>query len=243
MDREATSALDAQQMAHYEERGWVSLGPVLDAEECAVLRDEELRFRLPQAYGGPDNPNLFVNIQLCHRSEPIRRFCTAGRHLAAVRALLGPDVCLTHQQFITKLPDRDAETSDIPLHQDNGYGLLSPTTDVTVWIALVDTDTRNGGLVIEEGSHRRGLLDHGPSGVNPLLREASAAGPLVALSLAAGEAVAFSGLTLHGSGPNRGESARPAFFVRYCEPHTKMMSEGGRPVLEDAHSWMVCGEA
>jgi ectoine hydroxylase-related dioxygenase (phytanoyl-CoA dioxygenase family) len=116
-------------------------------------------------------------------------------------------------------------------------------TDVTVWVALVDADARNGGLVIEEGSHERGLLEHDRAGVNPLLREASAAGPLVDVVLAAGEAVAFSGLTLHGSGSNRSSEPRPALFVRYCEPHTRMMSEGGKPVLEDAHSWMVAGEA
>lgn len=236
-------ALDASALAHYRERGWVSLGPILDADEVASLRAQEERFRLPQAYGGPDNQSLFVNIQLCHRSEPIRRFCTAGRHLDAVRQLIGPDVCLTHQQFITKMPDRGASRSDVPLHQDNGYGRLDPMTDVTVWVALVDTDARNGGLVIEEGSHARGLLDHDRAGVNPVLREARPAGPLVEVPLPAGCAVAFGGLTLHGSGPNRGDHPRPALFVRYCEPGARMTSEGGRPVLEDAHSWMVCGEA
>ncbi|MGH0034644.1 MAG: phytanoyl-CoA dioxygenase family protein [Myxococcota bacterium] len=240
---ESGGGLDEAALAHYRDRGWVALGAVLDADEVAALRAEEERFRLPVAYGGPSNQNLFVNIQLCHRSEPVRRFCLGGGHLAAVRQLLGPDVCLTHQQFITKLPDGETARSDIPLHQDNGYGRLEPMTDVTVWVALVDTDARNGGLVIEEGSHRRGLLEHDQAGVNPVLQEAAAAGPLVELALAAGEAVAFSGLTLHGSGPNGGGEERPGLFVRYCEPHTKMLSEGGRPVLEDAHSWMVCGEA
>jgi hypothetical protein len=31
--------------------------------------------------------------------------------------------------------------------------------------------------------------------------------------------------------------------VRYCTPDVRMMSEGGRPVLDDPHSWMVAGEA
>jgi hypothetical protein len=75
--------------------------------------------------------------------------------------LLGPNVCLTHQQFVTKLPDASEQRSDIPFHQDNGYGRLEPPLDLTVWVALVDTDERNGCLWIVPGSHRLGLLDHG----------------------------------------------------------------------------------
>jgi len=235
--------LDAAGIAQYREEGWVALGRVLQPAEVETLRREEERFRLPVAYGGDRNQTLFVNIQLCHRSEPIRRFCVGGAHLGDVIRILGPDVCLTHQQFITKLPDTGEQQSDIPLHQDNGYGRLDPMTDVTVWVALVDTDQGNGGLVIEPRSHLRGLLEHDQAGVNPLLREAEAGSALVPVKLAAGEAVAFSGLTLHGSGPNRSDAPRPALFVRYCEPGTRMLSEGGRPVLEDPHSWMVAGEA
>jgi ectoine hydroxylase-related dioxygenase (phytanoyl-CoA dioxygenase family) len=231
------------QVEHYREHGFVALGRVLDDADTAALRAEEERFRLPIAYGGAANQTLFVNIQLCHRSEPVRRFCTAGAHLDAVRALLGPDLCLTHQQFITKLPDGAGQRSDIPLHQDNGYGRLEPMTDVTVWVALVDTDELNGGLVVLPGSHRLGLLPHDAAGVNPLLRETRAEIAPVPVPLAAGEAVAFTGLTLHGSGPNRSGAPRPGLFVRYCEPGTVMVGEERRPVLEDPHSWMVAGEA
>lgn len=79
--------------------------------------------------------------------------------------------------------------------------------------------------------------------MNPLLQEAACPTQSVALPLRAGEGVAFSGLTLHGSDANRAGETRAAFYVRYCAPHTRMLSEGGRPVLEDPHSWMVAGEA
>jgi ectoine hydroxylase-related dioxygenase (phytanoyl-CoA dioxygenase family) len=58
----------------------------------------------------------------------------------------------------------------------------------------------------------------------------------------AGEAVAFSGQTLHASGPNLTDQQRVGLFARYCEPHVIMVTEGNRPVLEDGHSWMVLGE-
>jgi ectoine hydroxylase-related dioxygenase (phytanoyl-CoA dioxygenase family) len=113
----------------------------------------------------------------------------------------------------------------------------------SIWVALVDTDERNGCLWIVPGSHRLGPPDHGQAALNPLLREASAGVEALPLPMRAGEAVAFGGLTLHRSGPNHSDTARPALFVRYCDPQVRMVSEGNRPVLEDPHSWMVAGEA
>lgn len=239
----ALPPLTPEQIARYREEGFLPLGPVLGDAELAALRAEEERFRLSVAYGGPANQTLFVNVQLCHRSEPVRRFCTQGRHVPAVVQLLGPDVCLTHQQFVTKLPDRAEQRSDIPFHQDDGYGRLDPPHDLTLWVALVDVDETNGCLWVVPRSHARGLLEHGRAAVNPLLREAAAGADAIALPMRAGEGVAFTGLTLHRSGPNHSASPRPGLFVRYCHPHVKMASEGNRPVLEDPHSWMIAGRA
>ncbi len=237
------SALSDDEVDRYREQGYVVLGPLLEPDEIERLRAEEERFRLPVGYGAAHNQNLRVNIQLCHRSEPIRRFCVQGPHIPLLQQLAGSDLCLTHQQFVTKLADSGDERSDIPWHQDNGYGRLEPMTDVTVWVPLVDTNEENGCLYVIPGSHEAGLLEHDAAGVNPVLREAAHAGHGVALHLAAGEGVAFTGLTLHASGPNRSGRPRPAFYVRYCDPRAKMVDEQGRPVLDDPNSWMVCGEA
>lgn len=235
--------LDAAQIASYHELGWLNLGRLLDPAQIAELLAQEKRFRLDAGYGGSENQNLRVNIQLCNRSEPVRRFCTTGIHLPMLQQLVGPNLCITHQQFVTKLPDENEQRSDIPLHQDNGYGQLDPMTDITVWIPLVDTHAQNGGLHIVPGSHRGGLLEHGRAGINPVLIEASTRLPATPVEARAGEGIAFSGLTLHGSGPNHSHSDRPALYVRYCEPHVRLLSEGGRSILDDPHSWMVCGEA
>jgi len=235
--------LDEKQIASYHEHGWLNLGPLLDPAAIAELIAQERRFRLDQGYGAAGNQSLRVNIQLCDRSEPVRRFCTMGAHLPLLQQLVGPDLCLTHQQFVTKLPDENEQRSDIPLHQDNGYGQLDPMTDITVWVPLVDTDATNGGLCVVPGSHRHGLLEHDRARINPVLIEAASDEPAKPIDARAGEGIAFSGLTIHGSGPNHSSEARPAFYVRYCEPHTRLLSEGGRSVLDDPHSWMVCGES
>ena len=243
MQDERPLELSTEQVRQYREEGFTRLGRIVSDEERKELLAEEERLRPRFGYGTRENRTLLVSIQHCHRSEPVRRICTRGRHLPLVVRLLGPDVCLTHTQFLTKLPDSEETRSDIPWHQDNGYGQLEPMTDLTVWLALTDTDERNGCLFIVPGSHRLGLLEHGAAGVNPLLRELPALGEAVAVPLRAGEAVAFTGLTVHGSGPNRSDRPRTGFYVRYCEPAARLLSEGGKPVLEDGHSWMVAGRA
>jgi ectoine hydroxylase-related dioxygenase (phytanoyl-CoA dioxygenase family) len=235
--------LSAEQVRQYREDGYVVLGKVLTDDDIAELLVEEERLRPDRGYGAETNRTLVVSMQHCHRSAPVRRVCLSGGQVPAVVQLLGPDVCLTHNQFLTKLPDAPDTHSDIPMHQDNGYGRLEPPDDITVWVALTDVTLANGCLRVVPGSHRLGLVDHDTAGVNPALREVAAAGEPVAIELAAGEALAFTGLTLHGSGPNLTDAPRTAFYVRYCSPYVRMMSEGGRPVLDDGHSWMVAGQA
>jgi len=236
--------LSPEQVERYGRDGYVVLGPVLSDRDVADLLAEEARFRPRFGYGTRDNRTLLVSVQLCDRSAVVRRMCTEGPHLPYVIQLLGPNVCLTHNQFLTKLPDVEDTHSDIPVHQDSGYGRLEPPDDITVWFALTDTTIANGCLRVIPASHRQGLVDHGTAGVNPVLREVTTSEEPIPVELAAGEAIAFTGLTLHGSGPNLTDAARTAFYARYCAPHVRMIDDdGGRAVLHDPHSWMVAGEA
>ncbi|MBX3706962.1 MAG: phytanoyl-CoA dioxygenase family protein [Pseudomonadales bacterium] len=88
----------------------------------------------------------------------------AEHGFALATAMLGPNVCFTHQQFVVKHPDGPAARTDIPWHQDNGYGQLEPPLDLTVWIALDDCTTENGCLWVLPGSQRLGLLPHDERG-------------------------------------------------------------------------------
>jgi len=233
-------------VSDFETDGYAPLGALLSPEQVRALLAEELRFRPPLGYGTRVNRTLRVAVQLCDRSEPVRRAAVQGPHIPAVTGLVGADVCLTHVQFVTKLPDQaegDVSHSDIPWHQDSGYGRLDPPEDLTVFFALTDMTEENGCLQVVPGSHRSGLHAHDASGINPVLQETAPRGDAIPVPLRAGEALAFSGLLIHGSGANRGSEARIAFYTRYCAPWVRMMSEGGKPVLEDAHSWMVAGEA
>jgi hypothetical protein len=247
--------LGEAELEAYRADGYVVLGPVLDSDQCAALLEAERRLRTDAVFAldGRD-AGLLVTEQRCAQSAALRAFCTAGAHLPGVAQLLGPDVAFTHTQFITKLPesapvdagpgpdDRSA-ASWIPLHQDDGYGQLDPPLDVTVWTALTDTDEENGCLVIVPGSHHEGLVGHSSTAANVALLEAPTSAAAIPVPLRAGEAVAFTGLTLHGSGPNRSSHPRIGMHARYCHPTVRMVTHRDKPVLADRHSWMVLGEA
>lgn len=243
-DMDLLPPLTDEQIDDFHRDGFIRIGRILDEADLKALLAEEERFRPDFAYSADGaESRLLVRDQLCNFSKPVREFCIEGRHIALLGQLLGPDVAFTHTQFITKLPDATDTQSWIPVHQDDGYGTLEPPEDVTVWTALTDTNELNGCLVVVPGSHKGGVVEHAKVESNPALREAGGETEPVSVPMKAGEAIAFSGLTLHGSGPNKSDGARIGMHARYCNPAVRMMTEGGKPVLSDAQSWMVLGEA
>lgn len=220
----------------YQTEGYLHVPSLIDAARLAELNSERCRFADP-------DPPLSVVQQLVHRSKLMREFVSQGPQVALAVEVLGPDVCFTHQQYVSKGAGA-GDASEVPWHQDSGYGRLEPPTDLTIWIALSDTDERNGCLWILPGSHRLGLQPHHRAGrligadVNSQKENQG-----IPVPMAAGDALLFSGHLLHRSLENRTRVARHALYLRYCTPDVIMVNAGNRPVLEDGYSWMVAGEA
>ncbi len=238
--------LTDKQLQSYRDEGYVVLGTVLDAPTVAALRAEELRFRsyCQLSLDGkktvlPDGPTLFRN-QLGLYSSVVREFLIHGPQVPCIQQLIGPNLCAWFNQFVTKLPEPDLKKAEFPWHQDNGYADVSPPTNLTVWCALVDTDENNGCIWVIPGSHKTGLLPHQPSGASwhQTVRTTEDGVPV---RLQAGEAVAFSGYTLHRSKQNLTKQARPAFFMQYCDAQATF-AKGGGPVMNGPEAFLVSGQ-
>lgn len=213
--------------------GYLIIPGLLDQDWIQQLKAEQSRFSAKSKYA------LTVQAQLVHRSRIIREFVTNGPQVDIAVEVLGKNVCFTHQQYVTKYPD-EKHRSDVLWHQDNGFGRLEPPEDLTVWMTLDDCDEANGCLWVIPGSHQRGLLSH--ESENGLMTT-RVNEPGIPLPMRAGDAVIFGSLLLHSSKPNRTDKQRVAMYVRYCTPNVVMANEGNKPVLEDAYSWLVAGEA
>lgn len=240
----ALRPLDDAQVAHYRDHGWVALGRILDDAELTLLRAEEARFRPP----GIGAETIFVN-QVCDASAGIRRLCGDGAHLAHVERLLGtPDVLFFWNQFVTKRPDDGSGRTVFPWHQDCGYVDVAPLP-LTVWVALDDVDEANGCVWIQPGSHRDGLLTHVRPSADNWHLQVPVEGDGVPARLKAGEAVAFTGYTLHRSLPNRTDRDRRAFFMEYAPATAVDTGKGssaspmpGQPLRARGDTWMARGQ-
>jgi hypothetical protein len=243
-------SLSEAQLLQFREEGYVLLGRVLTDIDLDELRSEEARFRENAKISeAQKNQTLFFS-QVCPYSEPVRRIATAGVHLGSMKQLIGPNLMLWFTQFVTKMPDGNSGKSEFPWHQDNGYIAIEPATNITVWIALDDVNTENGCVWILPRSHLKGLLSHKKKSADSWFLELKVEGEGVPAIMKAGEAVAFTGLTLHRSKLNRSSQARRAFFFEYCDPSSvaitvdaKDGARHGTPVVKREETWVVRGEA
>jgi len=111
----------------------------------------------------------------------------------------------------------------IPWHQDTftthtGFSWTAEAAaeggrphPATLWVALDDTSTENGGMQFAPGRHRE--LLNGPNGAVP--EEAISADRRVDYEMAAGQAGLHHPLAPHQSCPNTSDRIRRAFLVRF----------------------------
>lgn len=220
------------------------MGSVMDDATLEAVRAEEARFRGAPLRNDTDDPGQITifRSQVCDFSEPVRHFALNGPHLAMMQQLIGPNVALWYNQFVTKLPDTNLNKSEFPWHQDNGYVSIEPATNVTIWIALDDVDLENGCVWVMPESHKGGLLDHSKKTEDSWFLNVPVEGDGVPAILKAGEAVAFTGLTLHRSKLNKSDKARRGFFLEYAAAEAVFGNEK-TSVLRAPDSWMVTGQA
>ncbi len=101
-------------------------------------------------------------------------------------------------------------------HQDNSYTRHEPAEgSINIWVALVDMTPQNGCLMIAPASHLNGTLPADNAGDGDDHRKVSEPEYAMPIRMRAGDAVAFSRLTVHGSGPNDTAEPRLAYALQY----------------------------
>lgn len=220
------SLVDDELDRRLDELGYVTV-PVLPADEAARLR-RWYRDRAPTT-----DRALVMDYTRADRS-----------YMADVRELLAPvwqRHLLPHlagyrvvvSSFVVKHP---GEGTAMALHDDRTYVDERHHRAVMLWVPLVDTDRRNGGLEVVPRSHR--LVDTlsgtgVPDWWDPVLPTMTQA--LQPLTVAAGHGVLYDTRLLHGSPPNASEEVREA-IVCVCVPadvdvlHVLATSATGRRV-------------
>lgn len=229
MQMGTTLTMDAGQIRHYHDAGFIVLENVLDAELLAMIRQvcdasvNALESRMRAEGKTSDGINLLgKRYFISHATEQHPELWRAifNDQMADIcRATIGSDAWLHTEQFVVKLP---GEGGRFAWHQDSGYTIYkgegAPHRPyVTCWIPLDDVSEANGTVRIlpysRAGSSE--LIEHAwveEEGNMVGYRGSDPGDPVTA---PAGSVVVFSSHTHHCSGPNQTDRPRRSLFIAY----------------------------
>lgn len=212
--------LTAAEVKFYQEEGYLLLPGALSPEMVDAVGEEVFdvleangvsRASLSQATSTADKLRQYGQylkgsaLDRLINGEPMRKL--------ASRLIDGP----AHRYLPFTAVKAGGGGGEFHCHQDNNYTLHDPASgSINIWIALVDMTPENGCLQIVPRSHRQGQIKsrnsddgdgHQQIDVDPLT--------CVPIRMRAGDAVAFSRWTVHGSGSNQTSAPRVAYALQF----------------------------
>jgi ectoine hydroxylase-related dioxygenase (phytanoyl-CoA dioxygenase family) len=208
-------------------------GPLLRrALSAAQVANERSQAEAPDdREGGP--VDYYTTINLCEKDRALRDVVCAPAVARQAAAALGVErVRLLYDQLFVKPPGGVLTM----WHQDQVYVPID-TSDVIEpgqvgmvrgWSTLTPLPPDVGGLHFVDGSHRFGPVDLATVTIAAPGRRDSATVEGQELSIteygayAAGDTTLHAGYTVHGSAPNRSDSARYAVAVAYIPDGTRV---------------------
>ena len=147
------SYLSLKQIKQYEDEGFVSPISIFSKEKAKEIRNEIeiIENRIPGELekSGRYNAHLISPLldQVTHNSKI----------LDAVQSLIGENILVCGTTLFIKNPNQKGFVS---YHQDAKYIGLEPHNWVTAWVAITDSNEKNGCMRMWSGSHKDNLKEH-----------------------------------------------------------------------------------
>ena len=226
----------AQELAQFENDGYVVVRGLANAETCAaILADAQrdlaagvapLEYEADTGYPGapvslevPGGRTVRRLLQAYARSAAIADWLIAPPLALRLRQLLGPRVAMSqshHNCVMTKNPGYSSETH---WHQDIRYWSFAQTELVSVWTALGREHAGNGCLRVLPVSHRMAFAPEQYDSDLFLRPEYPANRELIEtqqrVELECGDVLFFHGRLLHAAGDNRGDATKYSLVATY----------------------------
>ena len=213
--------LTPEQLAQFNERGYLFPLELLDAAETAAQRAYFDQLLAMAAAAGLDNYAVNGWHQHC---RGLYDLVCHPRLLDYVEDLIGPNVICTMTHYFSKNP---TDSKAVYWHQDAQFWPLTPSKVVTAWIAIDDVDEANGAMQLWPGTHRRGVIpfeyvtDQENGVLNEHVHDPERFGAPVSVALRAGQLSLHTDMLLHGSLPNRSGRRRCGLTIRYMPPDVR----------------------
>jgi hypothetical protein len=224
-----STTLTDEQITRYQEEGYLLLPGLISRESARALHDEVLDIM--------DKIGLGMS-KLRQTSEylaggTLDSFVNSPELKAIAEQLIGGPGSLYLPFTAVKSAGGGGQ---FHFHQDNQYTRFDGP-GINLWFALSPMTAENGCLRMIPGSHRAGTLESQESGDGDAHRKITwEPEEFVPLLMEPGDCVAFTRVTIHGSGPNTSDSPRVAYAVQYHRDDVRIKIEGHEePVLLKEH--------
>lgn len=231
--------LSQEQMAFYQDNGYILVKQLFTKEEMADYRQES--HALIQRLSARQNVDATwqsaratiataqdTKILHCHDVQfyaaAFSRLLVDERLTGVAADIIGPDIQLHHNKLFIKPPEKG---SPFPLHQDYPFFPHAHHSMIAAIIHFDNAPLEKGCVRVIPGSHKLGPLDHRSEGSWHLPPEQYALEDAVPCPAEAGDVLFFSYLTIHGSGLNVSEEPRTTLLIQMRDP--------GDPPTLDVH--------
>jgi ectoine hydroxylase-related dioxygenase (phytanoyl-CoA dioxygenase family) len=213
---ESPNALTREQIATFNQQGYLAGIRIFDEEEIAGIRSyfDELLARTIAAGGNS------YSIATAHlKYGRVYDVLTDPRIVDRIKDLLGEDVIAWGSHFFCKMP---GDGKRVSWHQDSSYWPLTPSKAVTAWLAIDDATVENACMRYIPGTHHLGHLtyqlseDDEANVLDQTVVGTETLGEPINVELKAGEISIHSDLLLHGSEANQSNKRRCGLTLRYC---------------------------
>lgn len=234
--------LDPREIAFYRREGYLYLPGLISREDAAEARREvldilEIATALsPQAaQGKAGDPRALIQTGQYLHGSTLDRLINSPALLSIVEQLLGGPSSVYMPFTAVKTGGGGGR---FLFHQDNQYtrftdGLLG----INLWFALCPMTPENGCLQMCPRSHLRGTIEVDESW-GPDRKLKVDPDDFLPMRMQPGDAVAFSRLTVHGSGQNTTGQPRVGYAVQFHRDDAMAIWDRQPPRrLKDANRW------
>jgi len=207
------SYLSSNQLKQYEDKGFVSPINIFPKDKTKEIRNEIelIENMMPEELknSGRYNAHLISPLldEVTHNSKILN----------AVESLIGENILVCGTTLFIKNPN---EKGFVSYHQDAKYIGLEPYNWVTAWVAITDSNEKNGCMRMWSGSHKDNLREHDQkfNEGNLLTRGQTVKGvpkeKTTPLILEAGQMSLHHPTVVHGSELNKSNDRRIGFVIQ-----------------------------
>lgn len=218
----------------YQSEGYVVLPNLITRDQAEILRQEVMSIMEAIGFG-------MTKLQQTHqylRGSALDQYVNSENLRAIASALMQGEATLYLPFTAVKSANGGGR---FHFHQDNQYTKFDGP-GINLWTALTPMTPENGCLQVIPRSHLQGTLDSELSGDGDQHKKIRwEPKDFVSIEMQPGDCIAFTRLTVHGSGANSTNEHRVAFANQYHRNDVRAFYNDAWRLLKEEPRWTDIG--